>query len=78
MTYQGFCANPFGEPGGRALSSASLRGIQRSDFYEIRPRRNKRGVDLISDAVPFGRLWYGEPEHNHKRNRLRKVLESVT
>ena len=21
----------------------------------------RRGVDLISDALPFGRLWYGEP-----------------
>ena len=30
-------------------------------IYEVRPRRNKRGVDLISDALPFGRLWYGEP-----------------
>jgi len=20
-----------------------------------------RGIDLISDALPFGRLWYGEP-----------------
>jgi len=20
-----------------------------------------RGVDLISDALPFGRLWYAEP-----------------
>ncbi len=29
--------------------------------YEIRPRRDHRGVDLISDALPFGRLWYGEP-----------------
>jgi hypothetical protein len=29
--------------------------------YEIRPRNDKRGVDLISDALPFGRLWYGEP-----------------
>ena len=28
--------------------------------YEIRPRKDKRGVDLISDALPFGRLWYGE------------------
>jgi hypothetical protein len=26
--------------------------------YEIRPRKDKRGVDLISDALPFGRLWY--------------------
>jgi hypothetical protein len=22
---------------------------------------NHRGADLISDALPFGRLWYGEP-----------------
>jgi hypothetical protein len=27
---------------------------------EVRPRRNKRGVDLISDVLPYGRLWYGE------------------
>ena len=26
--------------------------------YEVRPRRDHRGVDLISDALPFGRLWY--------------------
>jgi hypothetical protein len=25
------------------------------------PRKDKRGVDMISDALPFGRLWYGEP-----------------
>jgi hypothetical protein len=30
-------------------------------LYEIRPRSDKRGVDLISAALPFGRLWYGEP-----------------
>jgi hypothetical protein len=24
-------------------------------------RKDKRGVDLISDALPFGRLWYSEP-----------------
>jgi hypothetical protein len=29
--------------------------------YEIRPRRDRRGFDLISDALPFGRLWYAEP-----------------
>jgi hypothetical protein len=23
---------------------------------------SERGVDLISDALPFGRLWYGEPD----------------
>src|SRR5262245_50502309 len=26
--------------------------------YEIRTRKDKRGVDLISDALPFARLWY--------------------
>jgi hypothetical protein len=29
--------------------------------YEVRPRKDKRGVDLISDVLPFGRLWYAEP-----------------
>jgi hypothetical protein len=28
--------------------------------YEIRPRKDHRGFTLISDALPFGRLWYGE------------------
>ena len=26
--------------------------------YEVRPSKDKRGVDLICDALPFGRLWY--------------------
>jgi hypothetical protein len=29
--------------------------------YEVHPRKAKRGVDLISDALPFGRLWYAGP-----------------
>jgi hypothetical protein len=24
----------------------------------VRPRKDHRGVNLISDALPFGRLWY--------------------
>jgi hypothetical protein len=28
--------------------------------YEVRPRKDHRGVDLISDQLPFGRLWYGD------------------
>ena len=28
--------------------------------YEVRPRKDKRGVDLISNVLPFGRLWYGD------------------
>jgi hypothetical protein len=30
-------------------------------IYEVHPRNDHRGVDLISDALPFARLWYGEP-----------------
>jgi hypothetical protein len=29
--------------------------------YEVRPRKDHHSVDLISDVLPFGRLWYGEP-----------------
>jgi len=31
--------------------------------YEVRPRKDNRGVDLISDVLPFGRLWYDTPDH---------------
>ena len=31
-----------------------------SHIYEVRPRKDRRGFDLISDALPFGRLWYAE------------------
>ena len=31
-------------------------------IYEVRPRKDERGFDLISDALPFGRLWYTNPD----------------
>jgi hypothetical protein len=30
--------------------------------YEIRPRADKRGFDLISDALPWSPLWYRGPK----------------
>jgi hypothetical protein len=30
--------------------------------YEVRPRCDKRRFNLISDVLPFGPLWYGEPD----------------
>jgi len=30
--------------------------------YEVRPSKDKRGVDLVSDVLPFGRLWYTKPD----------------
>jgi hypothetical protein len=32
-------------------------------IYEVRPRKDHRGFDFISDALPFGGLWYTKPEH---------------
>jgi hypothetical protein len=34
--------------------------INSQHVYEVRPRKDKRGVSLISDVLPFGRLWYAE------------------
>ena len=31
--------------------------------YEVRSRKDHRGADLISDTLPFGRLWYDKPEN---------------
>jgi hypothetical protein len=41
------------------LARRAMRSSQH--LYEVRPRADKRGVDLISDALPFSRLWCGEP-----------------
>jgi hypothetical protein len=30
-------------------------------FTKSNPRHDHRGVDLISDALPFGALWYAGP-----------------
>jgi len=36
---------------------------QTMHIYEIRPRKDHHGVDLISDALPFGALWYTKVDH---------------
>jgi hypothetical protein len=46
---------------GRKFVEGAANRAPLQHVYEIRPRKDKRGVDLISDALPFGRLWYGEP-----------------
>ena len=30
--------------------------------YEVRPRKDRRGFNLISDVLPFGALWYTKPD----------------
>ena len=31
-------------------------------FTKCTSAKDRRGVDLISDVLPFGGLWYGEPD----------------
>jgi hypothetical protein len=46
--------------------------------YEIRPRKDHRGFDLISDALPFDKLWYAEPDAISNAIRLREILQPLT
>jgi hypothetical protein len=43
-------------------------------LYEVRPRKDKRGVDLISDALLFGRLWYGEANASSETEKIRACI----
>jgi len=36
---------------------------QTKHAYEVRARKDHRGVDLISDVLPFGHLWYDTPDN---------------
>jgi len=49
--------------------------VHSTHVYEVRPRKDKRGFDLISDGLPFGRLWYTTIPG---RNRLREAPQPVT
>ena len=46
------------------------------DLYEVRPRKDHRGVNLISHALPFGRLWYGEPNAASNATRTKQSSRS--
>jgi len=36
--------------------------IRSQHVYEVRPRKDHRGVDLTSDTLPLDWLWYGKPD----------------
>jgi hypothetical protein len=46
--------------------------------YEVRPHKDPRGVDLISDALPFDHLWYGEPNAASNAIDYARVLQPLT
>jgi len=60
----------------RASEPLAARVPNSQHVYEVRPRKDKRGFDLISDVLPFGRLWYlevsdaiGYAEHPSRSHR---------
>jgi hypothetical protein len=46
-----------------SLSITPNHAMQPTHIYEVRPRSDRRGSDLISDALPFGGLWDTKPDH---------------
>ena len=43
------------------MSAAEGKCIE-EDLYEIRPREDQDGFDLISDGLPYGPIWYTGPD----------------
>ena len=39
-------------------SCQQLLSLKRMHLYEVKPRKDNRGIDLVSDVLPFCRLWY--------------------
>jgi hypothetical protein len=47
---------------GDANSRMEMSATPGQDFYEIRPRKDRDGFDLISDRLRFGPIWYKGPD----------------
>ena len=47
---------------GNANSRMEMSATPAQDIYEIRPRKNRDGFDLISDRLRFGPIWYAGPD----------------
>jgi hypothetical protein len=43
-------------------SNRSATTTSSKDVYEIRPRKDRRGFELISDRLPLGLLWFEGPD----------------
>jgi hypothetical protein len=42
--------------------SATEAKCAEQDVYEIRPRKDRDGFDLISDRLRYGPIWYAGPD----------------
>ena len=37
-------------------------GLRSHDLYELRPRKDRDGFDLISELLRYGPIWYAGPD----------------
>ena len=47
---------------GDANSRMEMSSTPAQDVYEIRPRKDRDGFDLISDCLRRGPIWYAGPD----------------
>jgi hypothetical protein len=41
---------------------SSLGSTASHDLYEVRPRKDREGIDLISELFRYGPIWYAGPD----------------
>ena len=63
---------------GNANSRMEMSATPAQDVYEIRPREERDGFDLISDRLRFGPIWYAGLDAVRLRGRVREVLLSLS
>jgi hypothetical protein len=47
---------------GNANSRMEMSATPAQDVYEIRPRKDREGFDLISERLRYGPIWYTGPD----------------
>ena len=47
---------------GNTNSRMEMSATPLQDVYEIRPRKDRDGFDLIGDRLRFGPIWYAGPD----------------
>ena len=58
----GWLTDPSDKLLGDANSRIKLPATPTQDVYEIRPRNDRDGVDLISHRLRYGPIWYAGPD----------------
>jgi hypothetical protein len=46
----------------KCTEQSSLRLTAGHDLYEVRPRKDSEGIDLVSELFRYGPIWYAGPD----------------